>query len=95
MATLHIEHAITDFGTWKAAFDRFSDARAQAGVRSHRVQQPIDDPHYVLIDLEFATTSEAQAFLAFLRARVWSSSEGSPALVGEPRATILELAESA
>ena len=23
MATLHIEHPVTDFGTWKAAFDRF------------------------------------------------------------------------
>ena len=29
-ATLHIEHEITDYPTWKAAFDRFADARTQA-----------------------------------------------------------------
>jgi hypothetical protein len=27
MATLRIEHPITDFETWKAAFDRFAEAR--------------------------------------------------------------------
>ena len=30
MATLHIEHAITDFPTWKAAFDRFGIDLANA-----------------------------------------------------------------
>lgn len=39
MATLHIEHAITDFDTWAQAFARFGDARRQAGVRGHRVQR--------------------------------------------------------
>jgi len=24
MATLHIEHSITDFAAWKAVFDRFA-----------------------------------------------------------------------
>jgi len=32
MATLHIEHPITDFGTWNAAGERYADARRQAGV---------------------------------------------------------------
>ncbi len=30
MATLHIEHPITDFETWNEAFDRFAEARRQA-----------------------------------------------------------------
>jgi hypothetical protein len=30
MATLRIEHPISDFGTWKAAFDRFAEARAKS-----------------------------------------------------------------
>ena len=33
MATLHIEHPITDFDTWNAAFARFADARRRAGVQ--------------------------------------------------------------
>ena len=44
MATLHIEHPITDFGTWTAAFARFADARSRAGVRGQRVLRPVDDP---------------------------------------------------
>ena len=30
MATLHIQHLVTDFDTWTAAFDRFADARRGA-----------------------------------------------------------------
>jgi len=70
MPTLHIEHAITDFPTWQAAFDRFAEARAEAGVRGHRVQHPVEDPHYVVIDLDFRTTEEAEGFLGFLETNV-------------------------
>ncbi len=90
MPTLHIEHAIVDFDTWNAEFGRFADRRQQAGVLGHRVQQPVDDPHFVVIDLDFATTAEAAAFLDFLRTSVWSSRENSPALAGTPSARILE-----
>jgi hypothetical protein len=37
MRTLHIEHPITDLDTWVAAFNRFADARRDAGVRAERV----------------------------------------------------------
>jgi hypothetical protein len=90
MATLHIEHSIVDFALWTAAFDRFADARARAGVRRHRVWRPVDDPRYVVIDLDFDTAGEAAKFLAFLQTTVWSSSENSPALIGTPRTRILE-----
>ena len=40
MVTLHIEHAITDFGAWKQAFDRFADMRRASGVLRHRVHRP-------------------------------------------------------
>jgi hypothetical protein len=93
MNTLHIEHAITEFGVWKAAFDRFADLRREAGVRRHRVAQPVDDDRYVLIDLDFDTAAEAEKFLAFLTTNVWGTGN-APALVGEPRTRILELAES-
>jgi hypothetical protein len=39
MATLHIEHAVTDFETWNTAFGRFAEARRQSGVRQQRVQR--------------------------------------------------------
>ncbi|MGI8901653.1 MAG: hypothetical protein ACR2HA_12165 [Nocardioides sp.] len=89
MPTLHIEHAITNLPTWQAAFDRFAGVRAEAGVHSHRVQHPAEDPHFVVIDLDFDTTEDAERFLDVLRTRVWASRDSSPALVGAPRARIL------
>jgi hypothetical protein len=89
MPTLHIEHPITDFETWSAAFNRLDEARRQAGVRSHKVQRPIDDLNYVVVDLDFATTDAAEAFLGFLTRTVWATPERSPALAGTPRTRIL------
>ncbi|KRC65601.1 hypothetical protein ASE12_13055 [Aeromicrobium sp. Root236] len=94
MTTLHIEHAIVDFELWSSAFDRFADFRTKAGVRGQRIQQPVDDPRYVVIDLDFDTVGEAETFLSFLREKVWSSPDSSPALVGEPQARILEPARA-
>jgi hypothetical protein len=90
MTTLHIEHAITDFATWKAAFDRFASRRAEAGVLAERIQQPVDDPRFVVIDLDFPSAEAASRFLQFLRTQVWSSPAASPALSGSPVTRILE-----
>lgn len=91
MHTLHIEHPITDFATWKRAFDGFAEMRARAGVRSHRVAQPVDDNRYVIIDLDFDAEAGAVAFREILRTRVWGIAANSPALVGEPVARVLVL----
>ena len=95
MATLHIEHQITDFDTWKAAFDRFATQREKAGVREHRILRPVDDIHYVVVDLDFQTPAAAQEFLEFLRTTVWTSTQSAPALAGTPQTKILELVGAA
>jgi hypothetical protein len=95
MPTLHIQHSITDFGTWASAFNRFADTRRQAGVRAERVRRPVDDPNYVVIDLDFDSTDEATAFLRFLETQVWGMQENAPALVGTPETMILEPATTA
>jgi hypothetical protein len=92
MATLHIEHPITDFDTWNAAFARFADARRRAGVRQQRIQRPVGNPAYVVIDLDFDTVGEAEKFLGLLEQNVWASSENAPALAGRPQTQILEAA---
>ncbi len=89
MTTLHIEHAISDFDVWRTAFDRFADVRIQSGVRAARIQQPVDDARYVVIDLDFDDVDNASRFLGFLRTRVWASGASSPALVGTPHTKIL------
>ena len=89
MVTLRLEHPISEFETWVAAFTRFADARDRAGVRHHVVRRPVDDPHYVVVDLAFDDVASARAFEHFLRTTVWSRPENSPALTGEPITSIL------
>jgi hypothetical protein len=100
MFTLKIEHAIRDFETWKAAFERDPVGRQQAGVRRYRVCRPEDDQKYVIIDLDFAHPGEAQAFLERLQ-QVWARTELSPGLARgaeaegvRPRTRIVEEIES-
>ena len=89
MATLHIEHGISDFSTWKAAFDRFAAKRSEAGVTAHRIYQPHDDAAYVVLQLDFHSVEQALAFREFLETRVWSTPANSPGLAGSPRARVL------
>jgi hypothetical protein len=95
MATLHIEHPISDLPTWLRAFNRFEEARREAGVRADRVRQAIDDDKYIFVDLDFDTVEQAAAFRQFLETNVWTSREASPALAGAPRARILTKVDAA
>lgn len=91
MTTLRIEHAITDYPLWKKAFDGFAEARARAGVRSCAIRLPVDDPNYLMLDLEFDTAAAAERFAEFLVQHIWSSPASSPGLAGAPKTRILTL----
>jgi hypothetical protein len=99
MFTLKIEHAIDDFSTWKAAFERDPIGRRRAGVRRYRVCRPANDPHYVLIDLDFDDVPQAEAFLQALQ-NVWRRPDLSPGLARDagataaPRTRIVQQVES-
>jgi len=89
VATLHIEHQITDLGTWLGAFNKFAEARKGAGVVAQRVHQPMDDDQYIYVQLDFAQPEQAEAFKGFLETVIWASSDASPGLAGQPTARIL------
>lgn len=89
MTTLHIEHAITDYPTWRNAFQRFTDTRSRAGVTAHRIRRPVDDERYVVVDLDFDDAEAAERFKGFLHENVWGTDQ-APALVGTPQARVLE-----
>jgi hypothetical protein len=82
MHTLKIEHPVSDFQAWRAAFDRDPVGRERSGVRGYRVFRPIDDPRYVIIDLDFAELDEVHAFVAALRA-LWEGVDAAPGLLRE------------
>jgi hypothetical protein len=91
MPTLRIEHAVPNFAGWKLAFDSDPADRKGSGVRRYQVLRSVEDPNYVLIDLEFDTLEEAQGLLAKMR-RVWSG-DGQK-VMRNPQARIVEMVES-
>lgn len=93
MPVVQIEHPVRDFETWKAAFDRDPVGRQASGVRRYQVFRPVDDPHYVAVDLEFDGAAEAEAFKQALEG-LWRSPQGAAALGGTPRARIVESVET-
>jgi hypothetical protein len=90
---LHIEHPIRDFDTWKKAFESDPAGREKGGVRRYQVFRPIDDPNFVMIDLDFDSSRAAEAFLAAMR-EVWRSPSAGSALAGTPQTRIIEVVES-
>jgi hypothetical protein len=92
MPILQFEHAIKDFAMWKAAFDRDPIDRRTRGVRRHRIYRPLDDPNYVVGELEFETLVAARACGDALQ-QLWSNSRAAPALLGTPRVRIIETVE--
>jgi hypothetical protein len=93
MITVRIEHPIKSFETWKMAFDRDPVDRKGSGVLRYRVLQPVDDPAFVMIDLDFETSGEATSFLTAMR-RVWASPAAAPALGGTPKVAVVREVES-
>lgn len=92
MPILQIEHAVRDFDGWKNAFDGDPVGRERGGVRRYRVLRSLDDPNYVLIELEFDSTGEAEAFRTALR-EMWSGAQAQ-GIIESPQARIVEEVES-
>lgn len=94
MITVRIEHPIKSYDLWKMAFDRDPVDRKGSGVLHYRVLQPVDDPAFVMIDLDFETTGAATNFLAAMRG-VWASPAAAPALGGTPKVAVVREIEAA
>jgi hypothetical protein len=93
MATLRIDLEVKDYDMWRDAFGKDAAGRGQHGARRHRIFRPVGDDRRVILDIDFDTPSEADAFLTVLRNDVWSSADKAPAKVGMPSAQIIDLVE--
>jgi len=89
--TVQIEHPISDFATWRAAFDRAEPLRTTSRVRRYDIHRPVDDPAYVIIRLDFDNREDASAFIERLK-ELWRNRDATPALRGTPQVRILERA---
>jgi hypothetical protein len=89
--TLRIEHPVLDYDAWKQAFDRDPAGREQAGVRRYQVFRATDNPDFVMVDLQFDTSKEAEAMFASLQG-IWEGVSGT--LISDPHARIVETVET-
>ena len=92
MTTVHIEHPISDFATWKGAFDGAAPIRSEHRVRAFEIFRPADDSAYVIVRVELDNVEDANAFIARLQ-QLWETREATPALRGRPQVRILERVE--
>ncbi|MBL0348478.1 hypothetical protein [Candidatus Villigracilis affinis] len=91
MYKLCIEHPVPSYEKWKQAFDSDPVGREKMRVRRYQILRPVDNPNYVMIQLEFDTDSDADALLNAMRA-VWSRVEGT--IMTNPKAQIVEIVET-
>jgi hypothetical protein len=91
MVVLQIQHKVPNFEGWKKAFYDDPIDRKKSGVLHYRIFRPVDDPHYVIVDLEFEGVDEANRALAALQA-LWSKVAGT--IMMNPQTRILQLVEA-
>ncbi len=88
MPILRIEHHVPNFENWKRAFDSDPVGRQRSGVRRYSILRDVDDPNYVLIDLEFNSREEAEGLLVGMQ-QVWGRVQGS--IIDAPRTRIVDI----
>jgi hypothetical protein len=90
MPVVRIEHSVPSFDKWKQAFDRDPADRKGSGVRRYQILRLQNEPNYVMIDLEFDNTAEAEAFVQKMQ-RIWEGPAKGVML--NPRARIADLVD--
>lgn len=90
MYILQIEHSVPDYEGWKKAFESDPINRKHSGVNHYRISRKIEDPNYIIVDLEFDNLNEAGACHAKLK-NLWSRVEGS--VMNNPQSRIIEVIE--
>jgi hypothetical protein len=90
MPVVRIEHSVPSFDKWKQAFDRDPADRKGSGVRRYHILRLQNEPNYVMIDLEFDNTAEAEAFVQKMK-RIWDGPAKGVML--NPRARIADFVE--
>jgi hypothetical protein len=79
---MFVRHPVTDFATWKQAYDAFDGERAGMGVTGHAVYQATSDPNDVTVWHDFATLEDAQSFAESDRLREVMADAG---VAGQPQ----------
>ncbi len=85
--TAVIQHHVADYEVWRKAYDGFGDVQKAGGVTRQSVYRSTDDPNNVLVMHGFATTADAEKFLAGAELRDGMQQAG---VQGQPRVEIYQ-----
>ena len=69
MIRMFVRHPVTDFATWKQAYDSFDAERKTMGAMGESVFQAVDDPNDVTAWHDFETLDTARSFVESSRLR--------------------------
>jgi hypothetical protein len=90
MPILRIEHGVPNFDGWKHAFDSDPLDRKASGVTGYHVLRSVDDPNYVMVDLELGSLPEAEDMLVKL-GQLWAGQ--GKTVTNDPKGRIFETVE--
>ncbi|MBI4754482.1 MAG: cyclase [Betaproteobacteria bacterium] len=62
MTHILVRHKVSDYATWKPAFDAHAEARKAAGSRGGQVFSSASDPNEVIVLLTWADLESAHRF---------------------------------
>ncbi len=82
-----IQHHVADYDTWRKAYDGFADVQKAGGVTRESVYRAKDDPSNLLVIHGFATSADAEKFLASTEVRDTMRQAG---VTGQPRIEIYQ-----
>jgi hypothetical protein len=69
MTNLLIRHRVSEFSSWKSAFDAHANARADAGLKDREVMRDLNDPNQVVLLFEVSDVRKAKEFCESLSLR--------------------------
>jgi len=85
--TAMVQHHVTDYDAWRKAYDKFETTQKTGGVTHQSVYRAKDDPNNLLVTHGFATTADAETFLAGTELREAMQQAG---VQGQPRIEIYQ-----
>jgi hypothetical protein len=85
--TAMVQHRVADYDVWRKAYDESETTQKTGGVTHQSVYRAKDDPNSLLVTHGFATTADAETFLAGTELRDAMQQAG---VQGEPRIEIYQ-----
>ena len=81
MTTMFVRHTVSNYKTWRKAYDDFAAVQKAKGVKAQAVYQATDNPNDITVTHDFATLKAAQAFVKSTELKITMQNAG---VVGAP-----------